>query len=248
MEIAVVIPAYNEAATIAEVVAAACGVGARVIVVDDGSTDATAEQLRQLPHHLPVTVVRHHANRGKGASLWEGMRHALAAGSDAAITIDGDGQHRAEDIPLLIAAAATHRDRLIIAARVRQRDRMPRLRRFGNGMADFWISWAAGWPITDTQSGFRLYPAALIRHLELAPLRAPGFVFESEVLIDATRAGFLPLAVPVDAIYHRGARESHYRPVADTLSIIRMVAGKLLSRGMYLRGLWRSLRPPPTAG
>lgn len=244
MRVAVVIPAYNEAATIADVAAAASGAVDRVIVVDDGSTDGTADQLAP----LPIAVVRHAVNRGKGASLWEGMQQAVAAGADAVITMDGDGQHRAADIPRLVAAAATHPGRLIIAARLGQRQTMPRVRRFGNRTADFWISWAAGWPISDTQSGFRLYPAALIHRLTTAGHHAPGFVFESELLIDATRAGFTPLAVPIDAIYRPDARESHYRPVRDTLLIIRMVAGKLLRRGMYLRGLWRSLHPPPAAG
>lgn len=246
MRVAVVIPAYNEAATIAEVAAAACASDTvdRVVVVDDGSTDGTTDQLAQ----HSVTVIRHETNLGKGASLWDGMQRAVTEGVEAVITMDGDGQHRAADIPLLVDAAVTHPNRLIIAARLRQRETMPRVRRFGNRTADFWISWAAGWPITDSQSGFRLYPAALIRRLASAGRHAPGFVFESELLIDATRAGFTPLAVPIDAIYRPDARESHYRPVVDTLLIIRMVAGKLLSRGMYLRGLWRSLHRPPAAG
>ena len=243
VKLAVVIPAFNEARTIARVATAACAAGLPVIIVDDGSTDGTADRLRD----LPVTLIRHAVNAGKGASLWDGMQRAIADGAQAVITMDGDGQHRADDLPLLVDAALRHPARLIIGARLQQRQQMPRLRRFGNAMADFWISWAAGWPITDTQSGFRLYPAAVIRHLERANRRAPGFVFESEVLIEATRAGVLPLAVPIDAIYHPGGRASHYRPILDTLLIIRMVAGKLLARGFYLRGLWRSLQPTRTA-
>lgn len=250
MQIAVVIPAYNEATTIAEVAAAACASapGVRVIAIDDGSTDGTADELQRLQRRLPIKVVRHTENQGKGASLWDGMQRAVAEGADAVITMDGDGQHRADDIPLLAAAAENHPDRLIIGARLRQREAMPPIRRFGNRMADFWISWAAGWPIIDTQSGFRLYPSTLIRRLQTARQHAPGFVFESELLIDTTRAGVVPLAVPIDAIYRADGRESHYRPIVDTLLIIRMVAGKLLARGMYLRGLWRSLHPPTRAG
>lgn len=235
-KIVVVIPAYNEAATIADVAGAVLALGIAVIVVNDGSTDATANRL----DGLPLAVLRNPVNLGKGASLWRGMRHALATEATAVITMDGDGQHRAADLPRLIAAARAHPARVIIGTRTQQRERMPKVRRFGNGMADFWISWAAGWPIRDTQSGFRLYPAALIRRLAAARSHPSGFAFESEILIEASRAGFRPLAVPIETIYEAGARQSHYRPTADTLLIIRMVAGKLLRRGMDLPGLWRS--------
>jgi hypothetical protein len=156
--------------------------------------------------------------------------------------MDGDGQHPADAIPLLIDAASSDRRRLVIAARLRERECMPRGRRFGNWMADFWISWAAGRRIKDSQSGFRLYPATLLRKLICRGDRPLGFVFESEVLIDAARAGFYPFPVPIEAIYRKTSRPSHYRPVGDTLHIISMIAGKLLRRGMYVQGLIRSLK------
>ncbi len=242
MTIAVVIPAYNEASTIADVVREAHRWVDRIVVVDDGSTDGTAAQLGG----LPVRVLRHAQNAGKGASLWDGMRQARAHGASAVITLDADGQHRPEDIPRLLAAAADHPDGMIIAARLRHRERVPGARRFANAMADFWISWAAGCAIADTQSGFRLYPAALIDGLAGVARRSSGFVFESEALIEAAaRLGFRPVAVPVDALYPADTRPSHYRPWADTARIVRMVAGKLLTRGMYPQGLFRSLRHAP---
>jgi glycosyltransferase involved in cell wall biosynthesis len=239
--IAIVIPAYNEAATIAGVARAACAVASPVIVVDDGSTDGTLRCL----DGLPVTPLRNGVNRGKGASLWRGLQHAVGEGAAAVITLDGDGQHPADAIPRLIEAYRAHPDRVIIAARLLARERMPPNRRFGNEVADFWISWAAGWPVRDSQSGFRLYPAALITRLRLNPGRARGFVFESEILIEAARLGFRPLAVPIAAIYREDARPSYYRPWRDTLSIIAMVAGKLLAWGMYPSGLFRSKRLAP---
>lgn len=243
MSVAVVIPAYNEAQTIADVVLGARRYSARVIVVDDGSVDGTAERLRG----LPVDVLRHEQNLGKGDSLWDGMQRATSEGAATIITLDADGQHQPDDIPHLLAAAANHPDRLIIAARLRHRSRVPRVRRFANAMADFWISWASGCPIVDTQSGFRLYPVDLIRRLEAGHDRRRGFVFESEVLIEAARQGFRPLAVPIDAIYHPQARASHYRPFTDTIRIVRMVAWKLISKGMYPHGLLKSLRSPEHA-
>jgi len=237
MSIAVVIPAYNEAATIADVVRRSCRQVGWAIVVDDGSDDATAAQLQD----LSATVLRHERNQGKAASLWDGMQFALAHGAETVITLDADGQHCPEDIPRLLAASQRHPAALIIAARLKQRGQVPWLRRFANGMADFWISWAAGCPIKDTQSGFRLYPAAVLSRLQVAHDRRHSFVFESEILIEAARKGYYPIAVPIAALYSRQARPSYYRPLRDTVRITWMVTWKLLSRGLYPLGLLRSL-------
>lgn len=237
MKVAVVIPAYNEAATIADVACRARKICDRVIVVDDGSQDATAESLLG----IDVELLRNDTNSGKAASIWRGARHAIAAGADAIITLDGDGQHRPEDIPLLIDAALQQPRRIIIAARLRNRHRTPSLRLFGNRCANFWISWAAGHAISDSQSGFRLYPAEIF-HLCQQPRRlSESFVFESQVLIEAAAHGYYTHPVVIEAIYPSGGRPSHYRPARDTLRIIRMVALKLLARSMYPQGLLRAL-------
>jgi glycosyltransferase involved in cell wall biosynthesis len=234
--VAAVIPAYNEAATIAAVAVGALKHVARVIVVDDGSTDGTQQALAD----FAGTVIRHPVNRGKAASLWDGMQAALAQGAEAVITLDGDGQHDPDDIPRLLAAAGADAGCLVIAARLNNRDAVPKARRFANAQADFWISWAAGVPIRDTQSGFRLYPARLIARIGARRARARSFVFESEILIDAARQGFRPLWIATEARYGTSTRASYYRPWADTLRIIAMVAGKLLRRGMSPLGLLRS--------
>ncbi|HYQ91350.1 MAG TPA: glycosyltransferase family 2 protein, partial [Candidatus Competibacteraceae bacterium] len=237
MDVAVVIPTYNEAATIAAVVQRGCRQVDWVIVVDDGSEDATAVQLKE----LPAMVLRHEDNQGKAASLWDGMQLALAQGAKAVITLDADGQHCPEDIPRLLAAGQRYPAALIIAARLHGWERSPWLRRLANRIADFWISWAAGCPIADTQSGFRLYPAVVCR-LPIGHDRRHGFVFESEILIEAARHGYYPIAVPIKARYSRQGRCSYYQPLRDTVRITRMVAWKLLSRGLYPLGLLRSLR------
>jgi hypothetical protein len=115
------------------------------------------------------------------------------------------------------------------------------MRRFANGMANFWISWAAGHRILDTQSGFRLYPVALLKQVHGRISTRHGFVFESEILIEAAKRDYYTKSIAVDAIYPNCARTSYYRPSQDTLLIIRMVAWKLISRGLYLQGLLRSL-------
>lgn len=235
--VCVVIPAYNEAATIAAVAGRALAQLPDVIVVDDGSTDGTSAQLAG----LPVTLLQHPDNRGKAASLWRGMEYALQQGAQWVITLDGDGQHNPEDIPRLLAVAVEQPQAIVMAARLRERANVPKARRFANGMADFWISWTAGYPIRDSQSGFRCYPAELLRQLRLPCDRRHGFVFESEILIVAARRGFWAVPVVIAALYPPQARASHYRPALDTARIVRMVAWKLLSRGLYPVGLLRSL-------
>ncbi len=244
MRVAVVIPAFNEATTVAEVAERALCYTRTVYVVDDGSEDDTAAQLLG----LPVTLIRNHTNLGKADSLARGFAAALEQSMDAVITLDADGQHRPEDIPRLIEAAKAYPGDIVIAARLQGRDRMPRSRRFGNWQADFWIAWAAGYPIRDTQCGFRLYPAALLKRLAAQNGRRTRFVFESEVLIEAARNGCYARAISIDTIYGRSPRESHYRATSDTMLIIRMVAGKLARRGLYPLGLLRSLGLLPHPG
>lgn len=242
--LAIVIPAFNEARTIRDVAERALEQSDEVIIVDDASTDDTAERLRD----LPLTLLRNERNCGKGASLWRGMELARERGASAIVTLDGDAQHRPEAIPDLLAGAEQKPDAIIIAARLLNRESAPRARLFANRFADFWISWAAGRPIRDTQSGFRLYPASLLPRVALPLGRGRGFVFESEILIEAARRGFPVFSVPTAMIHLPDARPSHFRPVVDIARIVRMVAWKLLVRGLDPVGLVRSLRRPELVG
>lgn len=237
MKAAVVIPAYNEAATIRDVATRALAQLDCVIVVDDGSSDGTAGQL----DGLDLLLLRNEQNRGKAASLWRGLQRALELGFDAVITLDGDGQHRPEDIPRVLAAAQAHPRHIVIASRLKNREHAPPLRLFANRMANFWISWAAGYFIADSQSGFRLYPAEVIRGARIHTARRHSFVLESEILIDAAQRGFRSVPVPIESLYFQAARASHYRAARDTIAIIRMVALRLILRGMNLVGLVRVL-------
>ena len=237
---AVVIPAYNEAATLRDVVERALKLVATVIVVDDGSVDATASVVQD----LPIVLLRNADNQGKAASLWRGMQHALQLGAHAVITLDGDGQHNPEDIPRLMEASRTRPRHLIIGARLGDPSSIPRLRYIANRVATFWISWACGQPLEDSQSGFRLYPAGLLTGLSIRHDRSRGFVFESEVLIKAAARGYRSMAVPIPAVYQNHARPSHYRHM-DSWRIARMVFWSLLSRGFYLPGLYRCFFQAP---
>jgi hypothetical protein len=132
-------------------------------------------------------------------------------------------------------------------------DRIPRNRYYANRFANFWISWAAGQAIEDTQCGYRIYPAKVLLALRQRLASSRGFVFESEILIEAGRQGTSIVTVPVTAVYPQG-RRSRFRPVTDIALIVRMVAWKLASWGFYPQGLmryWRQLasarkpRPSP---
>lgn len=232
-----IIPAFNEAATIVDITRRAIPHVARVIVIDDGSTDGTPDALVG----LPVEVLRNSRNLGKSASLVLGFARAIEIGAEFVVTLDGDGQHLPEDIPRLLGAAARCPGEIIIGARLRYRERMPRLRRFGNAMADFWISWAAGYPIRDTQSGMRLYPLTALACACSGRSGESRFVLESEVLIDAAREGCRATRIEIDTIYGSTSRGSYYRAMGDTVPIVCMVARKLLQRGLNPVGLLRSL-------
>lgn len=235
----IAIPAYQEARTIRALAQAALKESPNVMVVDDGSTDGTVEQLRD----LPVTLLRHAHNRGKAASLRTAFAHALAQQADCVVTLDGDGQHDPADASLLLAAWRRQPSQIVIGSRLHDRSQFPVARWRANRFACFWISWAAGHPIADSQSGFRIYPKEAMRIALGRGVRGARFTFESEVLIEAARHGHRTQAVAIAGQYPVNARASHFRPVWDITKIVVMVGGRLLRTGMAPVGLWRSLRP-----
>jgi glycosyltransferase involved in cell wall biosynthesis len=233
-----VVPAFNEASTILDIVERTRQHVDEIIVVDDGSNDGTPELLTGSPVHL----IRHATNRGKGASLLDGFRAAVSRGATLVVTLDADGQHRPEDITALVDCAHRNPGKIVIGSRLADRASFPSARYQANEIANFWISWASGYRIEDSQSGFRVYPRGFLEHLPARYDRRKGFALESELLIDAARAGRRSVPVPIPALYSETHRPSHFRPVLDITRIVIMVAGKLLSRGMYPRGLLNSLR------
>lgn len=228
-----VIPAFNEEATIRTVVENALLVIAQVIVVDDGSTDLTVYSLKG----LPVTLLRQPQNSGKAASLWVGFQHALRQGATAILTLDGDGQHNPSDIPRLLTAALKSPEAIIIGARKRPWRIETWHRTLANRIADFWISWAAGYPIADSQSGFRVYPASLLQKVNLEVGKSHSFVFESEILIAGADLGHQSIPVPIESEPRPLPRPSYFRPILDIVRITKMVGEKLLSERLAPRKL-----------
>ena len=234
--IAVVIPALNEVLRIREVVAGALRHCPNVILVDDGSDDGTAEAVAD----LPITIVRHPARMGKGAGLRDGFAEALRRGFDAVLSMDGDGQHSADDIPRLLATANRFPGWIVIGARLRKRANQPLYRRLANEFGDWGIAWGTGYQVADSQSGQRLYPAAVCA-LVCSGIPGEDFVFEAQIVMSAAqRLGTRCVSVPIEARYNQihGApdfRPSHFRPLRDLWRITSHIVTQCLRRG----GLWQ---------
>lgn len=212
MRICALIPAYDEAGVIGDLVAAVRPQVAEVIVVDDGSRDGTGERAAR----AGAVCLRLDENQGKGAAV----RHALPRISSGDFThvlfMDGDGQHRPEDIPSLVAQARASGADLVIGARALERARMPRSRHFSNTVGSRVASWLVGRPIQDSQSGFRLVRIDCLRTLRL---RARRYELEMEVLIKLCRQGASVAHAPVALVYHGGRARSKMNPIRDTVRI-----------------------------
>jgi glycosyltransferase involved in cell wall biosynthesis len=207
---AIVIPVYNHAANLEQVARGALKLGFPVIVVDDGSTDQTADILRRVPGLLRL---RHAVNAGKGAALMTGF-DAAAELADWAISIDADGQHRPAEASRLVAAALEGPRAIILGRRQGMTGRhVPWTSRFGRGFSNFWVRASGGGRLTDSQSGFRIYPLPEIFALRV---KARRFQFEIEILAKAGWQGLPVREVPISVDYHPGApRVSHFRPFVD---------------------------------
>lgn len=237
--VAIVIPALNEERAIRGVVESVLAICPNVIVIDDGSTDATCRQIED----LPITLIRHATSLGKGQGLRDGFRKARALGFDAVIAMDGDGQHLAADIPRMLAAARKYPEHIVIGARILNRESQPDARRRANAVADWGISWGCGIPVADTQSGQRYYPLAA---LELADLDADDFVFEAALLIAAVRDKHLGVvSVPIESRYEREFRSSHFRPIRDVTRITWYTIRRVVHYGRVIEAYRRSHGSPP---
>lgn len=244
-DIHIVIPALNEALRIRGVVEGALCECPNVIVIDDGSDDGTGDRIAD----LPVTVLRHEQRMGKGAALRDGFAEALRLGARGVITMDGDGQHDAGDIPRLIEAANAYPHHIVIGARLRKRAAQPGYRRLANEFGDWGISWGCGFRVADTQSGQRFYPA------NVAALRdIPGedFVFEAQILITASRRlSVRCVSVPIESRY-QGAepdgpqfRKSHFHPLRDLWRITSHVVKQVWNYGNLIREYRNTRAQPP---
>jgi glycosyltransferase involved in cell wall biosynthesis len=219
LNLAALVPAYQAAPTVLSVVeairsaATQNGVAMPVLVIDDGSTDATAD----VAQRAGAEVVRHTANLGKGAALMTGLRLLETRGFDAAVTIDADGQHPAEEA-LRLAQLPFEPNSLVLGVRDLVAAGAPQNSRFSNRVSNYFLSRFAGMQLLDTQCGLRRYPVAETLRLGL---RSPGYAFEAEVILRAVRARWSIQQVPVRVIYPPEAeRISHFHVVRDPTRIV----------------------------
>jgi glycosyltransferase involved in cell wall biosynthesis len=205
------IPAFNEARRIVPVIRAAQA-HLPVLVVDDGSSDETA----QTAEAAGAVVLRQVPNQGKGAALRAGFHHALAQGCQAVLTLDADGQHDPAEIPAFLAAHRATGADLVIGAR--DFTRMPFTRRLANTLGQGIFSWALGQPVRDNQSGYRLISRRLVE--AVLESQEQGFEFEVEMIVTCTRRQFRMEWVPIQTIYRD--QGSHIRPIQHMINFFRL--------------------------
>jgi glycosyltransferase involved in cell wall biosynthesis len=209
-KVCVLIPTFNNAATLATLVRDVLGFTNQIIIVNDGSTDNTASLLKEFEE---LTVVEYQQNKGKGYALRQGFKQAVASGYEYAITIDSDGQHYADDLPNFIEPLNQHPNAIIIGARNMDQHSVPGKSSFGNKFSNFWFWVETGLKLSDTQSGYRLYPVKKLHDFSFITRK---YEFEIEVLVRAAWSGIEVINIPVRVYYpEKDKRVSHFRPFKD---------------------------------
>ena len=212
MTVCTVIPTYNNARTVADIVRRTLAVCPDVVVVNDGSTDETLAALE--PLNDKIQLVSYSRNRGKGQALRLGLDTARKSGFDYAVTIDSDGQHSPEEIPVLVAAAIDN-DTLVVGSRNLQADGMPAGNTFANRFSNFWFRLQTGISLPDTQTGFRMYP---LHNLPCLGLLTARYESELELLVFSAWRGVKLVPVGISVNYPDD-RVTHFRPFWDFLRI-----------------------------
>lgn len=249
--VCVLIPTYNNAGSLADVLQTTLAYTTKIIVVNDGSTDNTIAILQQFPQ---VTAVNYLPNKGKGIAIQTGFKEAAKRGYDYAITMDSDGQHYASDLVHFLNKLDELPGALVVGARNLNQENVPTKSSFGNRFSNFWFWVNTGIQLSDTQSGYRLYPLAKLASKKYFTRK---YEFEIEVMVRASWSGIPVVSIPI-AVYYPSPEErvSHFRPFKDFTRIsllntcLVLIALlwikprdfiKMLMKKEGWRTLWRSL-------
>jgi glycosyltransferase involved in cell wall biosynthesis len=220
LQTCIIIPTFNNAATLERVIADVSAYTTNIIVVNDGSTDETKKILETFPL---IQKVQYDKNIGKGWALRKGFERATQLGYHFAISIDSDGQHFAKDLPSFIDKLQTTKDAIIIGARNMEQSSVPGKSSFGNKFSNFWFRLETGIKVPDTQSGYRLYPLTFLNGINFFTRK---YEFEIEVIVRAAWKGIRVESIPVTVYYPpKEERISHFRPFKDftRISILNTV-------------------------
>ena len=211
LKICVIIPTYNNECTLKRVIDGVLEITDDLVVVNDGATDSTPEILK---NYTDIKLTSLPKNKGKGNALRVGFKKAEKLGYEFAITIDSDGQHYPEDISIFVNKLEFETDKnlLLIGARNMDQDSVPGGSSFGNKFSNFWYKVETGIQLTDTQSGFRLYPLKEINKIKFYTTK---FEFEIENIVKAAWRGIIVKNVPVKVLYDEQERVTHFRPIKD---------------------------------
>jgi len=210
----IIVPTYNNEATLGEIVKDLLSYTDHIIVVNDGSTDQSVEILNQYPF---ISVISYQPNRGKGSALRVGLKSASERNYNYAITIDSDGQHFPADLPLFLDQIEKTPGALLVGSRNLDQENMPVKNSFGNKFSNFWFRFETGTRLPDTQSGYRLYPLQKIKGIHLFTKR---YEFELEILVKSAWNNISIIPVPIHVYYAPGGKQvSHFRPGTDFFRI-----------------------------
>lgn len=211
LKVCVVIPTYNNQHTLKRVIDGVLALTNNIIIINDGSTDATVEILKDYPN---IQQIHFPKNKGKGIALRTGFKQAITLGYEFAVTIDSDGQHFPSDIPNFITELDQHltKDILIIGSRNMEQEGVPGKSSFGNKFSNFWFWFETGIKLKDTQSGFRLYPLKILQKLKFYTTK---FEFEIEVIVKSAWKDVEVKNIPIQVLYDETERISHFRPFQD---------------------------------
>jgi len=234
----VLIPTYNNEKTLERVILGVLNYTNNIIIINDGSTDSTKHILKKFDE---LEQIHFPKNKGKGSALRAGFKKATKDGFDFAITIDSDGQHYPNDIPVFIDEILKDKNSLLIGSRNMTQDTVPKGSSFGNKFSNFWFWAETGVKLTDTQSGYRLYPLHIIKNIRF---RTTKFEFEIENIVKASWKGVTIKNVPVKVLYDPDERVTHFRPYKDFARITVLNIWLLIIAFLYIkpRDLFRKIK------